>query len=220
MWQPQLDALGGRFHVLAPDLPGMAQSAASGRFSISRAAAAIATLIEEHHDRPAHVCGLSLGAMVGLATVIEFSASVDHLVVSGAQIRPHRLLVGLQAIAMGVVPSSRLFASMASSLPRGRTDTADAARADLAKTGKRGLLAAMRDAGNADFRAALPHIQSRTLVLCGSRDRVNRGAARSIAASVPTATLEILPDVGHVWNLEAPDLFNRVLADFLGVPGG
>ena len=220
MWQPQLDALGARFHVLAPDLPGLAQSAAAGPFTIAGAAAAIAALIKEHHGRPAHVCGLSLGAMVGLATAIEFPTCIDHLVVSGAQVRPHRLIVALQTAAMGVVPSRRLLASMASSLPGGRADIADAAREDLLNTGKRGLLSAIRDAGAADFRRSLPHVQSRTLVLCGSRDRVNRGAARSIAATVPTATLEIVPDVGHVWNLEAPELFNRVLVDFLGASGG
>jgi len=215
MWQPQLDALGKRFHVLAPDLPGFAQSSALGRFTIAGAAAGIAKLIEEHHGRPAHVCGLSLGAMVGLATAIEFPTCIDNLVVSGAQVRPHRLIVALQTAAMGLVPSSRLLASMASSMPGGRTDIADAAREDLLKTGKRGLLAAMRDAGATDFRTSLPHVQSRTLVLCGSRDRVNRGAARAIAAAVPNATLELVPDVGHVWNLEAPELFNKVLVGFL-----
>ncbi len=157
--------------------------------------------------------------MVGLATAIGFPTCIDNLVVSGAQVRPHRLIVTLQTAAMGVVPSSRLLASMASSMPGGRTDVADAAREDLLKAGKRGLLAAIQEAGTADFRMSLPHVQSRTLVLCGSRDRVNRGAARSIAAALPNATLEIVPDVGHVWNLEAPELFNRVLVDFLGASG-
>jgi pimeloyl-ACP methyl ester carboxylesterase len=219
MWQPQLDVLGDRFHVLAPDLPGLAQSSTAGRFTIDGAAAAIAKFIEEHHGRPAHVCGLSLGAMVGLATAIEFPTCIDNLVVSGAQVRPHRILVALQTAVMGLVPSGRLLASMASSMPAGRTDIADAAREDLLKTGRRGILAAMRDAGAADFRTSLPHVQSRTLVLCGSRDRVNRGAARSIAATVPNATLKIVPDVGHVWNLEAPELFNKVLVGFLGATG-
>jgi pimeloyl-ACP methyl ester carboxylesterase len=49
---------------------------------------------------------------------------------------------------------------------------------------------------------------------------VNRGAARSIADAVPNATLQIVPNVGHVWNLEAPELFNSVLVDFLGASDG
>lgn len=215
MWQPQLDAFGSRFHVLAPDLPGLAQSVAAGPFTITGAAAAVTALIDEHHGRPAHVCGLSLGAMVGLAMAIEQSTTVESLVVSGAQIRPHRLLMAMQIAVMRLVPTSRLVSSMASPIPGGRPETADAARADLGTTGKPRLLAAMRDAGKADFRPSLPLVQCRTLVLCGSRDRFNLGAARTIAAAVPNATLKIVLGVGHVWNLEAPERFNETLESFL-----
>ncbi len=215
MWQPQLEAFGSRFHVLAPDLPGLAQSIAAGPFSIARAAAAIGALIDEHHGRPAHVCGLSLGAMVGLALAIGYPTTVESLVVSGAQVRPHRLLVAMQIAVMHLVPAGRLVSSMAPSIPAGRPETADAARADLVYTGKRRLLDAIRVAGSVDLRPALPLIERPTLVLCGTRDRFNLGAARSIAASVPNSTLKIVSGVGHVWNLEAPERFNETLDGFL-----
>lgn len=215
MWQPQLDAFGSRFHVLAPDLPGLAQSVGAGPFSIAGAAAAIGALIDEHHGRPAHVCGLSLGAMVGLALAIGHPERVESLVVSGAQVRPRRLLVATQISVMRLVPAQRLISSMASSLPGERPDSVDAALADLVATGKPRLLGAIRDAGSTDLRASLPLIQHRTLVLCGSRDRFNLGAARSIAALVPNSTLNIIPGVGHVWNLEAPERFNETLEGFL-----
>ena len=48
-----------------------------------------------------------------------------------------------------------------------------------------------------------------------SPDRINIGAARLLAMSVPNAKLKIIPNVGHVWNLESPDLFNRALDEFL-----
>ena len=151
MWQPQLEAFGSRFHVLAPDLPGFGQSVAAGSFSITGAAADVAALIDEHHGRPVHLCGLSLGAMVGLAMAIDQPGSVESLVVSGAQMRPHRLLMAMQTAVMGLVPASRLFSSMSASIPGGRAEKADA-REDLVTTGKPRLLAAVRNAGNADFR--------------------------------------------------------------------
>jgi 3-oxoadipate enol-lactonase len=123
--------------------------------------------------------------------------------------------MAMQIAAMRLVPTSRLVSSMASSIPRGRSEMADAARADLGTTGKPRLLAAIRDAGNADFRSSLALVQCRTLVLCGSRDRFNLVAARSIAAAVPNATLKIVPGVGHVWNLEAPERFDETLESFL-----
>ena len=77
--------------------------------------------------------------------------SVESLVVSGAQMRPHRLLMAMQTAVMGLVPASRLFSSMSASIPGGRAEKADA-REDLVTTGKPRLLAAVRNAGNADFR--------------------------------------------------------------------
>jgi 3-oxoadipate enol-lactonase len=215
MWQPQLDAFGTRFHVLAPDLPGLAQSNTAGPFTIDGAAVAVAALVDEHHGRPAHICGLSLGGIVGLEMAIQHPAIVESLVVSGAQARPHRLLVAVQIAVMRLVPTHRLVSSMASSIPVGRPETADAAREDLGATGKRRLLDAIRKAGNVDLRPSLPRIHRRTLVLCGARDRFNLTASRMIAASIPNATLRIVSGVGHVWNLEAPDLFNETLWDFL-----
>lgn len=132
MWQPRLDAFGSRFHVLAPDLPGLAHSVAAGPFTIATAAVAIGTLIDKHHGRPAHVCGLSLGAMVGLALAIGYPTTVESLAISGAQVRPHRLLVAMQIAVMKLVPTGRLVSSMASSIPAGRPETADAARATAA----------------------------------------------------------------------------------------
>jgi pimeloyl-ACP methyl ester carboxylesterase len=101
----------------------------------------------------------------------------------------------MQIAVMRLVPTNRLLSSMASSIP-GRRETVDAARADLVATGKANLLAAIRDAGNADFRRSLPLIACRTLVLCGRRDRFNLGAILLIAAAVPNAKLTIVPGLG------------------------
>jgi len=54
-----------------------------------------------------------------------------------------------------------------------------------------------------------------TLVLCGERDRVNRGLSRKLAQLIPHARFELVPDAGHVANVDNPDAFNRLLAAFL-----
>ena len=215
MWLPQIEALEDRFHVIAPDLSGFAKSASSGPFTLAGAAADVTELIREHHGSSTHICGLSLGAMVALEIAVNHPASVNKLVVSGAQVRPHRALVVGQTLVMGLVPSGRLISSMATSIPGGRSELTSAAREDLSQTGKRGLVVAMKQCGRADFRSTMSKIQSPTLVLCGSRDRINIGASRLLATAVPNATLKIIPNVGHVWNLESPDLFNRTLDEFL-----
>ena len=58
------------------------------------------------------------------------------------------------------------------------------------------------------------------LVLYGTLDEPGTQAAmRHLAASVPHARLEVFEGVAHMINLEQPERFNRLLADFLsGVP--
>lgn len=54
-----------------------------------------------------------------------------------------------------------------------------------------------------------------TLVLCGDRDRVNLGLSRKLAEALPDARFSVVPDAGHVANLDNPEAFNSLLCAFL-----
>lgn len=89
---------------------------------------------------------------------------------------------------------------------------------DDLQAGKAGLLAAVREAGRADLRRILGRVSVPTLVACGKRDRFNLKAAREIAATIKGARLNIVPGLGHVWNLEQPTLFSETLTEFFNAP--
>ena len=58
-----------------------------------------------------------------------------------------------------------------------------------------------------------------TLVLCGEQDAVTPLADHAaIAARVPGARLERIPECGHLSTLEQPQAVNRVLVDWLASP--
>lgn len=60
------------------------------------------------------------------------------------------------------------------------------------------------------------HIKSKTLVLGGERDGDNFPAQmKHIADTIPGSELVLLPGLGHVPHLQAPDVFNRELLKFL-----
>ena len=61
----------------------------------------------------------------------------------------------------------------------------------------------------------LSRIGSRVLVVWGDRDRLvfHRGAQRILDA-VPGARLELMPDVGHCPQVEAPERFTQILLEF------
>jgi pimeloyl-ACP methyl ester carboxylesterase len=68
----------------------------------------------------------------------------------------------------------------------------------------------------ADLRALLPTITVPTLLLYGAADlRAPRPVAEALHAAIPTSELVLLPEVGHMCNLEVPETFNAEMRRFL-----
>lgn len=67
-----------------------------------------------------------------------------------------------------------------------------------------------------DRRAALQAIGVPVLVACGADDRLTPPeCSREIAAAVPGAVLEVLPQCGHLLTWEQPEAVNGLLLDWL-----
>jgi pimeloyl-ACP methyl ester carboxylesterase len=62
----------------------------------------------------------------------------------------------------------------------------------------------------------LPHIDVPKLLVYGDQDvRAPLTVARDLRAAISGSRLVVLPDAGHVCNVEAPDEFNAAVRDFL-----
>jgi len=61
----------------------------------------------------------------------------------------------------------------------------------------------------------LASIRVPTLVLVGGRDEAFLGAADYVAAKIPGAHKVVIPDAGHMCNVDQPDLFNEAVLAFL-----
>jgi pimeloyl-ACP methyl ester carboxylesterase len=63
-----------------------------------------------------------------------------------------------------------------------------------------------------DHTAALGAVDVPTVVVCGTHDQLTPEArSRELAAAIPGARLEIVPDAGHMLQLEEPDLLVELL---------
>jgi 3-oxoadipate enol-lactonase len=218
MWRPQLPALAAHYHTLAPDLPGCGSAKASGPFTMERAAQAVVDLVRANGGRPAHLCGLSLGAMVALQVYQSAPEVVASLILSGGQVHPHRQGTRARWVMVSLLPARTMTGAVLGDLPepvrqRSPELVADAL-ASARQTSKRSLLRALRAVAAVDFRGLLPTILVPTLVLCGAKDAPNLPAARQMGATIPQAELQIIPGVGHFWNLEQPDLFAQTVLTF------
>jgi pimeloyl-ACP methyl ester carboxylesterase len=77
-----------------------------------------------------------------------------------------------------------------------------------------GDLAAMRD--RTDSTALLAQIDKPTLILHGADDQlIPPSEAQVMSATIPNARLHILPEAGHLLNMEQPEVFNEAVRSFL-----
>jgi len=215
MWRLQLSLFGERYHTLAPDLPGFSQAESKVPFSMERAAESILDLIRASGKGPAHLCGLSLGAQVALQAYQSEPEMVASLILSGGQVHPGRAHMAARRAIVRLLPKRAIASSMLPEVQKRYPELQVDATAFADQLSKRGILTAMRALGRSDFRPLLPGIGVPTLVLCGADDRASLPASRLIAAAIPRAELQIVPGVGHLWNLEQPDLFGHTVLDFL-----
>jgi 3-oxoadipate enol-lactonase len=152
--------------------------------------------------------------MVGLQLYQQHPGLVASLALSGGQVHPNPLLMRIQDAIMACVPERQFVESVPPFFKKRYPALTTLAQTEGRRVGKRGIIRVTRAMGRADYRRLLPEIAVPTLVLCGSRDRVNLPAARLLQAHIPGASLYIVPDAGHVWNLEQPDLFTQKLFAF------
>ncbi|RLB94644.1 MAG: hypothetical protein DRH76_09090, partial [Deltaproteobacteria bacterium] len=85
---------------------------------------------------------------------------------------------------------------------------------DTSADGVVGALAAMRD--RPDSTANLENLDLPTLVIHGQADQLIPVAeAEVMATALPSADLVIIPEAGHLPNLEQPEIFNNAVREFL-----
>lgn len=79
--------------------------------------------------------------------------------------------------------------------------------------GYEGAVALLKQADN---RAILPTVEQPTLVIAGANDRIAPvSATQAVAAAVPGARSETVPNAAHAAYMEQPDVYNGLLRGFL-----
>ena len=73
-----------------------------------------------------------------------------------------------------------------------------------------------------DFVPGMKHetitflVPTPTLVITGQRDtRYNHDIAELLVKSIPNVQHVVIPNVGHLSNMEAPEKFNKAVLDYL-----
>jgi pimeloyl-ACP methyl ester carboxylesterase len=226
-WQPQIDALRHHVTVLAPDLPGHGDAPPDiNACTIDALADRCDALLDAHGVERSIVCGLSMGGYVALALCRRYPIRVAGLVLCATRAeadtperRTHRdqLAAAVEKHGVGVVVDDLLPHLFAARTYRKCPKLVATVRHDMELTSQQGCVAAivaMRD--RPDLTMHLAAMDLPALILHGADDtRTPRRYAEALRDGLPNAALHIVPDAGHLLNLEQPDHVNTLLRAFV-----
>jgi pimeloyl-ACP methyl ester carboxylesterase len=224
-WRRQVAALADEFTVVVWDAPGAGASPDPPEsFGMAGYADCLAGLVAELGLERPHVAGLSFGGALALelyhrhpavpATLILASAYAGWGGSLPADVAERRLQ---QALVLADLSPDEFVGALLPTMfsdgtPRETVDEFGASMRAFHPTGFR----AMARASAEDLRDVLPHITVPTLLIYGDNDvRAPLTVAESLHTSIAGSTLVVMPDVGHLCNVEAPEEFNDAVRHFL-----
>lgn len=231
-WTPQVDNLRDRYRVVAVEHRGHGRShAGDAPLTTALFAADAVDVCRGLAIERAHVVGLSMGGLVAQQVALAAPDLVDTLVLcdTGAYM-PERMGAGLRAAAEVVRANGMPD-------PRGHVPEADPAfsrhtlthRPEVVRDNRRegagndpeSWARAAEAVASHDTRADLGRITMPTLVVYGEEDGVvlPDKASPVLLAGLPDAELLMVPDAGHLVNLEQPEVFDAAITGFFSRRG-
>lgn len=209
----QVPALAERYRVLVPEQRGRGHTAdVEGPISYQLLADDIVAFLEETVGEPAHLVGVSDGGVVGLLIAIARPELLRKLVTVGGNFHGD----GLLNVAMWTHASPD----------------------DEAWTGPRQRYAAVSPDGAEHFpvvftklqqmwrygqpiltTADLAQISIPVLVMVGDDDVIHHAHTVALYEALPHGQLAVIPGASHGVFMEKPDVFNRLVLDFVAEQG-
>jgi 3-oxoadipate enol-lactonase len=225
-WAGELEAFGRNRMAIALDIPGYGGSALTApTFSISAAADEIARFLAALDGAPVHLVGLSLGGRIAMSVAHRHPHLLRSLTIAATTsvFRPD-LTSEARGAALAAradaIESAGAFTQIAEQdallLAGDNVSLQRRTRATIERLGPARYAAGIRALIDFDARPWLGSIDIPTLVIGGGRDAAAPvDALSALAAALIDARLEIVPDAGHIVNLDQPAAFEQHLAAFL-----
>jgi pimeloyl-ACP methyl ester carboxylesterase len=213
MWQPQIERLSQDYHCLAPDLPEHGQSTDIGRLTLKNTSQVVANLIREKTPHGhAHIIGLSLGGLAALGLLRDVPEVIDHLLVSGCGTAAHLGPLIATASLLGKPLLSLLKPAPLLSLALRQSKIPQPYLGILQEDVHHLQPEAILHFADEFVKMKVPQrVKASILVAVGQKEAFTmKRAARSLSRTLPAQAV-MAPGVGHIWNLQAPDLFTETV---------
>lgn len=229
MWDAEIAALldEQRYRLVSLDWRGLGESDVVGEITTMDVLAGdIVALMDHLGIEKAVLCGLSMGGYVAFACWRQYAQRIGGLIL--ADTRPAADTPEAQANRENVARLAETQGTTAIAdlqLPRLISDytrqhdpsVETRVRQMMNAATPSGIAAASRGmARRADSSDLLAGISCPTLVITGQQDAIiPPSEAQAYAERIPDAQFVVIPNAGHLSNLEQPDIFLATISSFL-----
>jgi len=226
-WGAQAEVLATTHCVGRFDARGFGRTApGEGPLTMERIADDGAALLDYLGIEKAVVGGCSMGGYAAFAFVRRHPQRLAGLVLQdtragadGTEAKANRATLAARVLAEGAPVAVEAFLPklVGETTHRERPGLVASLRERILSASPLGIANALHGlAARADSRETLPTIAAPTLVLVGAEDALTPPAeAATMAAAIPRARLDVIPQAGHLANLENPAAANPALRAFL-----
>lgn len=227
-WGPMVPALAGHHHVIRVDLPGCGQSPPAPAYDVPLQAARVAALLDDLGLRRVATAGHSSGGYVATALAEQRPDLVGSIALISSGPSPDALLPQPFILKALLAPplGPLLWASRSDAMIRagigataaGPVRIPDDAIADLRATPYRAMRAVLRQNGAYLAERSVPDrlaaLDIPVLVIFGGADPRWEPSSAHQYDAVPDTRVELLPGVGHLPMMEAPEATSDLLLGF------
>ncbi|WP_207431473.1 alpha/beta fold hydrolase [Sabulibacter ruber] len=223
-WYPSIGHIAKSFQVIVPDIVGYGESdKPDGPYDRPYFSQWLKGFLTELKIPKAHVVGLSQGGAIALQFTLDNPEMVDKLVLVNSAGLGAKVsfwpLVGM--LGMNTFPSSwanRFNSHYILHNPSNRDPNHSFYSIAVLKDkgGKKAFKQGRGSAVSKISEVLLQQIKNETLIVWGKEDKLFSVEYGEAAAKIiPNAKFHIIQDAGHLPLMDQPELFNKILADFL-----
>ena len=229
MWEGELLALlgEGRYRLVALDWRGFGESEiTNGISSMELFADDVAGLMDALGIQNAILCGLSMGGYAAFAFLRKYPQRVAGLILADtrpgadtpeAQANRENVAQIAETRGTGAIADLQVPRLLSEYTRRHHPEVEARVRQLIDEATPQGIAAASRGmAQRADSTELLGGITCPTLVIVGEQDAlIPPAVTQDYASRIPGAQFAVIPQAGHLSNLEQPEAFLQAIGGFL-----